>query len=98
MSRAIVRKPLANDGNLQQVDTPRVLFAKPANVFVAGFIGSPQMNLHEARVGEGGAFLAGYTVPLPRSTADAAARDGSTVTLGFRPEALEAVADGERLL
>jgi len=56
------------------------------------------VNLHEARVGEGGAVLAGYTVPLPRSTADAAARDGSTVALGFRPEALEAVADGERLL
>jgi multiple sugar transport system ATP-binding protein len=89
------RVAVLSDGHLQQVETPRVLFAKPANVFVAGFIGSPQMNLHEARLVEGGASLAGYSVPLPREAAADAAREGSTVILGFRPEALEQAGDGE---
>jgi multiple sugar transport system ATP-binding protein len=89
------RVAVLNEGRLQQVDMPRVLFAKPANVFVAGFIGSPQMNLHEAKLVEGGVELAGYTVPLPRTLAEAAAGNGGIVTLGFRPEALEPVAEGE---
>jgi multiple sugar transport system ATP-binding protein len=85
------RVAVMSDGELQQVDTPRSLFAKPANVFVAGFIGSPQMNLHEATVNGDGARFAGYAVPLPRALAAAARREGSKVVLGFRPEALELV-------
>src|SRR5205823_9121944 len=47
------------------------------------------------RLAEGGAVRADYTVQLPREAAEAAAREGSTVILGFRPEALEPAADGE---
>src|SRR5919197_5848127 len=60
------RVAVLNEGKLQQVDTPRVLFARPANVFVAGFIGSPQMNLHEAKLVEGRPRLAGHVRPPPR--------------------------------
>src|SRR5574338_1323279 len=51
------RVALLKDGVLQQCDTPRHMYDKPANVFVAGFIGSPAMNLFEADVTEGGVRL-----------------------------------------
>ncbi len=76
---------MLKDGLLQQVDTPRNLYDRPDNLFVAGFIGSPAMNLVEAPVSADGAVVGGRTVPLPRSAASAA--QGSTVTVGFRPEA-----------
>jgi multiple sugar transport system ATP-binding protein len=91
------RVAVLNEGRLQQVDTPRALFARPANVFVAGFIGSPQMNLQTAKLVDGGAVIAGYTVPLPPAVTTAAGRDGPSVVLGFRPEALEPASDGEGL-
>ncbi|HWB22552.1 MAG TPA: sn-glycerol-3-phosphate ABC transporter ATP-binding protein UgpC [Gaiellaceae bacterium] len=80
------RVAVMDKGHLQQIDKPRELFAKPANVFVAGFVGSPQMNLHEVAIADGQAELAGYRIPLPRAVTDA------KVVLGFRPEALEVVA------
>jgi multiple sugar transport system ATP-binding protein len=90
------RVAVLNDGKLQQVDTPRALFARPSNVFVAGFIGSPQMNLQTATLVEGGASMAGYTVALPPAVA-AAAGDGAEVVVGFRPEALELSSNGDGL-
>src|SRR6201993_4266664 len=51
-------------GHLQQVDTPRHLYDNPVNQFVAGFIGSPSMNLLNAPLTEGGATLAGAVIPL----------------------------------
>jgi multiple sugar transport system ATP-binding protein len=84
------------DGYLMQVDTPRNLYDKPDNVFVAGFIGSPAMNLVEVDLEQDGAHLGGRTFPLPRETMTALAADGSkTATLGFRPESTKVVGEGE---
>ena len=51
------RVAVLKDGLLQQVDTPRELYDHPDNVFVAGFIGSPAMNLIEAPLTDGGATV-----------------------------------------
>jgi multiple sugar transport system ATP-binding protein len=76
-------------GVLQQFDTPRALYDSPANTFVASFIGSPQMNLFEARITDGGATVAGHHLAVGRTALDAAARAGDTdVTVGIRPEDL----------
>src|SRR5690349_24361483 len=83
------RVAVLKDGVLQQVDTPRNLYDRPANEFVAGFIGSPAMNLVPVQLTEGGAVLAGHPVPLPRSAVASLADEGArTATLGFRPEAV----------
>ncbi len=77
-------------GVLQQVGSPSELYERPANRFVAGFIGSPAMNFIEGRV-EGGHFVgAGARVPLP-----AGVSDGLDVVLGIRPHGLELVDDGD---
>ena len=79
-------------GVLQQVDAPQHLYERPANLFVAEFIGSPAMNLVEAdldRDAEGGlvARFGAHTLRLgPAAAAGAAGRAGSRVILGFRPE------------
>jgi multiple sugar transport system ATP-binding protein len=65
-------------------------------VFVAGFIGSPGMNLDTFRVDDGAIHLDGTQLPLSRATLDALGREGSDkVILGFRPESIEVVGDGE---
>ena len=71
-------------GELQQVDTPLNLYDKPANLFVAGFIGSPQMNLLEGKASGGEARIGDYSVPV--DPAAASKMDGD-VTVGVRPEA-----------
>src|SRR5579859_5165946 len=58
------RVAVLRDGVLQQVDTPRELYERPANAFVAGFIGSPAMNLNPARIDAGGARIGNTLVPL----------------------------------
>src|SRR5579875_2642002 len=58
------RVALLKDGQLQQVDTPRNLYDRPDNAFVAGFIGSPAMNLRSVDLVQGGAQLGNLTVPL----------------------------------
>jgi multiple sugar transport system ATP-binding protein len=84
------------DGYLQQVDTPRNLYDHPDNVFVAGFIGSPAMNLIDVDLDADGAHLGDRTLPLPRQTMSALAAEGCTrATLGFRPEAVRLVGEGE---
>ena len=81
------RVAVLKDGLLQQVDTPRGLYERPANAFVAGFIGSPSMNLLTVDLVAEGAQLDGLTVALPRTTMNAAHEEGlGTVTLGIRPE------------
>jgi multiple sugar transport system ATP-binding protein len=82
------RVAVLDRGLLKQVDTPHRLFTHPANVFVAGFIGSPAMNLHEAAVDDGHALFAGSRVPIPRV-------DCESVVLGFRPESLVVAANGD---
>ena len=73
-------------GKLQQVGTPRDLYDHPVNVFVAGFIGSPAMNLLQSKVTEQGVVFGNTTVPIPLAAREAA---GESVTAGFRPEDLE---------
>jgi multiple sugar transport system ATP-binding protein len=73
------------DGVLQQVDTPRALYESPANVFVAGFIGSPAMSLTPAAVNGDTAEIGGYQVKLARGVVDKLA-GAKSVALGVRPE------------
>jgi multiple sugar transport system ATP-binding protein len=81
-------------GNLQQCDTPRQLYDNPVNQFVAGFIGSPAMNLQTVPLAEGGARLAGAVIPLPTAVRAAASQAGlRELVLGIRPEHLH-LADG----
>ena len=82
------RVAVLDRGLLMQVDTPHRLFTHPANVLVAGFIGSPAMNLHEAAVDDAHALVAGTRVPIPRVQSE-------RVVLGFRPESLVVAAAGE---
>jgi multiple sugar transport system ATP-binding protein len=84
------RVAVMDRGLLQQVDTPHRLFTHPANAFVAGFIGSPTMNLHEVGIDDGHAVFGGVRVPIPRVAGTA---DGKRVVLGFRPESLEVVGE-----
>jgi multiple sugar transport system ATP-binding protein len=77
------------DGYLQQCDTPRTMYDRPVNTFVAGFIGSPAMNLCTVPARNGAASLGTVSVPLPRG-----ANGHTAVVLGLRPEALELAADG----
>jgi multiple sugar transport system ATP-binding protein len=89
---AVIRK-----GVLQQVDTPQYLYEHPNNLFVAGFIGSPSMNLVEADLrltDDGGTVtFAGQALSIPRTTAadrpELKAYDGKRVILGMRPEDME---------
>jgi multiple sugar transport system ATP-binding protein len=84
------------DGVLQQVDTPRALYDHPANVFVAGFIGSPAMNIKTVPLTESGANFAGMVLPLTREQITAAQNGGDgTVTVGFRPEDTDLVSETE---
>jgi multiple sugar transport system ATP-binding protein len=84
------RVAVLRGGKLVQVGTPRSLYEQPANSFVAGFIGSPAMNLRKVDIVEGGVVLAGYLVLLPRQVLSAASKAGLTqVLLGVRPEAFD---------
>src|SRR6201993_726926 len=69
------RVAVLSGGKLQQCATPRELYDNPVNQFVAGFIGSPAMNLLNAPLTEGGATLAGAVIPLSPGVRAAAARD-----------------------
>ena len=88
-TRIVVMK----DGVVQQVDTPQNLYDKPQNLFVAGFMGSPQMNFLDGVVSISGENVtincAGVDIPLPPAKAKKLIEggyDGKTVTFGIRPE------------
>ena len=88
------------DGIIQQNDAPQVLYDYPCNLFVAGFIGSPQMNFLDAVVvkqGDGFAVqVCGATVALPARMKDAVAPyEGKKVVLGIRPEDIVAADHGQ---
>jgi multiple sugar transport system ATP-binding protein len=86
------RVAVLRDGVLQQCDTPRTLYHEPINLFVAGFIGSPAMNLVD--VGEERPLqLGGSTLALAPPGETALADAAGAITVGFRPEALQ-VGDG----
>jgi multiple sugar transport system ATP-binding protein len=79
------RVAVMRDGRVQQVDTPQALYARPANLFVAAFIGSPAMNLVEAEVADGELRFGGHAIPLPAATAP----PPGPVIAGLRPEVFE---------
>jgi multiple sugar transport system ATP-binding protein len=89
---AVIRK-----GVLQQVDTPQFLYEHPSNLFVAGFIGSPAMNMVEADLsvsdGNPSVAFAGQTLSVPGEVVSQRpglrAYDGQRVILGIRPEDME---------
>jgi multiple sugar transport system ATP-binding protein len=74
------RVAVLNDGFLQQLDSPKEIYTRPANQFVAGFIGSPQMNLLHLKCEGAFALLGRCKIPLPGNVAPA------EVVLGIRPE------------
>jgi multiple sugar transport system ATP-binding protein len=80
------RVAVMRSGVLQQVDTPRVLYNEPANIFVAGFIGSPAMNFFSGRISGGQVQLPFGKVRVPEGVADA-----GDVIIGIRPEDFEDV-------
>ena len=81
------RVAVLKDGILNQVDTPRTLYDKPVNVFVAGFMGSPAMNLLTVPLVSDGAKLGDTVFPLPRELlAEASGTGLKEVTFGVRPE------------
>jgi multiple sugar transport system ATP-binding protein len=81
------RVAVLSGGTLQQCASPRELYDNPVNQFVAGFIGSPAMNLQTAPLTDGGARLAGAVVPLASAVRQAAEREKLTeIVLGIRPE------------
>ena len=86
------RVAVMKDGYLQQVDTPLGLYDRPVNLFVAGFIGSPQMNLIEATADQGQAKIGNYHVPVDPT---ASKKMHGEVTVGVRPEAWRLVSESE---
>jgi len=77
------RVAVMKDGHLQQVDSPLNLYDRPANVFVAGFIGSPQINLIQGVLDDGNVRIGRYSLPV--ATMPSGAGRGP-VTIGVRPE------------
>ncbi|MXP20726.1 sn-glycerol-3-phosphate ABC transporter ATP-binding protein UgpC [Gordonia sp. HNM0687] len=83
------RVAVMRDGVIQQVDTPLALYDRPANEFVAGFIGSPQMNLLPGVATDGGVRLADDVIPLRTGVR-------GPVTVGIRPEDWTVTSDPSR--
>ncbi len=82
---------IMRDGRVQQIGSPLEVYDRPANAFVAGFIGSPEMNLIEADLADGRLVLGeGVSLPAP---SDLARREGR-VTVGMRPEAIVPAGEG----
>jgi multiple sugar transport system ATP-binding protein len=78
------RVAVMRDGVVQQLDTPQTLYRRPANLFVAAFIGSPSMNLLEARIEDRNVCFADHRIAIDGGT-DLREYDGRTVVLGIRP-------------
>jgi multiple sugar transport system ATP-binding protein len=87
------RVAVLKDGILQQCDAPRHMYDTPKNVFVAGFIGSPAMNLLQTNVDGDTLHFGGADLQLPRQAVDAI-RSTRSVTVGVRPEDMDVVGDG----
>jgi multiple sugar transport system ATP-binding protein len=85
------RIAVMRDGILQQLDTPQVLYDKPVNVFVAGFIGSPSMNFFDAKISRSDSTLfidaGAFAVPIPADKSQRfSSRVGKEIIFGIRPE------------
>lgn len=81
------RVAILNNGDLQQIDTPEVVYSQPANRFVAGFIGSPSMNFLDCRIDSaaGAVQTDAFAIDAPSGFS------GEAATLGVRPEELSIV-------
>jgi multiple sugar transport system ATP-binding protein len=88
------RVAVMRDGRILQVDTPQALYARPENLFVAAFIGSPSMNLVDAELSDGAVVFGGYRIPV----LDAKRPDLQRAIVGIRPEAFEDAAFADRSL
>ena len=90
------RVAVLRDGRLQQCAAPRELYDRPANTFVAGFIGSPSMNLISVPLGSNGSVsIGGAVLELPAAARTAAAAAGwQELVVGVRPESLELAGEG----
>lgn len=95
------RVAILRDGVLQQLGTPDQIYDAPVNVFVAGFIGSPSMNLVTARLDGGTAAFGACRLELPPRVLDVhpglGAYAGRDVVLGMRPEDFASTANSGRL-
>jgi multiple sugar transport system ATP-binding protein len=89
------RVAVMNFGILQQVDTPLKLYDKPVNLFVAGFIGSPAMNLLQAKAKDGKAQIGGYLVPVDPTASKQLGPQHTDITVGVRPESWRIVSEAE---
>jgi multiple sugar transport system ATP-binding protein len=95
------RVAVLDQGVIQQVATPQELYRRPANTFVASFIGSPSMNFIRGRLEAGAITLGDYRVPLPNGVRSALGTDASDVLVGLRPEEFADArlgADGNRVV
>ncbi|MBX9394844.1 sn-glycerol-3-phosphate ABC transporter ATP-binding protein UgpC [Streptomyces sp. TRM72054] len=88
------RVAVLKDGLLQQIDSPRNMYDRPANLFVAGFIGSPAMNLVEVPITDGGVKFGNSVVPVDRDALSATT--DKTVTVGVRPEHFDVATDSDQ--
>jgi len=77
------------DGYVQQIGTPYELYHKPANVFVAGFIGEPPMNFVRGVVQNGCITMGDNVLNLKAKYADIGRYEGKEIVFGFRPEAIK---------
>ncbi|MXU64366.1 ABC transporter ATP-binding protein [Oceanomicrobium pacificus] len=82
------RVAIMKDGELQQLGTPKEVYSNPANLFVAGFMGSPPMNFVEGEISSGQFRAAGMSLPVTGFA------DNAAVTIGFRPEDCQVVEAG----
>jgi multiple sugar transport system ATP-binding protein len=87
------RVAIMRDGRIQQVDGPQALYARPTNLFVAAFIGSPSMNLVEASIDDDSVTFSRFRIPLARDRRPS--DGGGRVILGIRPESFEDAAFAE---
>ncbi len=85
------RVAVMENGMLQQCDTPHALYENPVNAFVAGFIGSPSMNLLEGAIETGGVRVGSTVIPVADRSPKAL---GEAVTVGLRPESLSLTTAG----
>jgi len=87
------RVAVMRDGLIQQVDKPQTLYSAPENLFVAAFIGSPAINLVEARIDEGAVFFGGFEIPLSANRQPPTGHEGAVI-IGIRPETFESAEFG----
>ena len=88
------RVAVLKDGILQQVDKPRTLYSHPANLFVAGFIGSPAMNLIDVAPSDGDLSIGTLAVPVTPDVAHDLEDYGGDLVVGVRPEHLTVASEG----